>query len=117
MKKLYGLLLRKVKESPGSIGIYDVEVSVNGSLTREQALQEGELVLVAEDHSISRNLIQQQLKLLGYVSDFVKKGVEVINAIERISYGLTISDYHVPNLDGLELFRNVRTIEGHRFSH
>jgi len=78
---------------------------------REQALEAGQLVLVAEDHPISRELLRQQLSMLGYACDVVADGRQALQAIERTPYGLIIADYHMPYVDGYELTRQVRERE------
>ncbi|AKS09901.1 hypothetical protein AA957_28555 [Pseudomonas trivialis] len=80
-------------------------------VSREQALSNGRLVLVAEDHPVSRDLIRRQLELLGFACDTAVDGREALDAIEKNSYGLVIADYHMPYIDGLELSRKVREAE------
>jgi hypothetical protein len=80
-------------------------------ISREQALKDGKLVLVAEDHPVSRDLIHRQLELLGYACDTVTDGIKAMQAIEKTAYGLVIADYNMPYLDGLELCRNLRRAE------
>ncbi|WP_434984393.1 transporter substrate-binding domain-containing protein [Pseudomonas protegens] len=78
---------------------------------REEALHEKKLILVAEDHPVSRDLIRQQIELLGYVCDAVVDGKEALEAIATTQYGMVIADYHMPYIDGLELSRRVRQAE------
>lgn len=81
---------------------------------REAALRNGSLILVAEDHPISRELIQHQLQMLGYCFDIVEDGRQALQAIESTDYGLAIVDCHMPYIDGLELSRQVRQREQDR---
>ncbi|MCU1765526.1 transporter substrate-binding domain-containing protein [Pseudomonas protegens] len=80
-------------------------------MSREAAAANGKLVLVAEDHPVSRELIQQQIELLGFVCDTVADGKEAMDAIDKKEYGLIIADYHMPYIDGLELSRKLRQAE------
>ena len=48
------------------------------SPSRAMALQQGRLVLVAEDNDINQKVIQQQLALLGYAADIVGDGREAL---------------------------------------
>ena len=81
------------------------------NLDRQLALQQGRLILVAEDHPVSRELIRHQLQLLGYCFDLVEDGQQALAAIQTTAYGLAIVDCHMPNIDGLELSRQVREAE------
>ncbi|GAB5098209.1 ATP-binding protein [Caballeronia sp. HLA56] len=78
---------------------------------REDALRNGRLVLVAEDHPVNQELIRHQLSLLGFACDVVQDGVEALAALEQTHYGFLITDCHMPNMTGYELTRRVRANE------
>ncbi|WP_244847830.1 ATP-binding protein [Caballeronia sp. SL2Y3] len=78
---------------------------------REDALHEGKLVLVAEDHPVNQELIRHQLSLLGFACDVVQDGAEALAALETTRYGFLITDCHMPNMTGYELARRVRAKE------
>ncbi|MFC0690609.1 ATP-binding protein [Paraburkholderia humisilvae] len=86
-------------------------------LDRERAIASGRLVLVAEDHPVNQELIRHQLALLGCACDVVNDGAEALHALERASYGLLITDCHMPNLSGYELSRRVRGREAGGTAH
>lgn len=65
-------------------------------------------VLVAEDHPINREVIQQQLLLLGYVGTMVCNGEEALRVLETETFDLVITDCHMPVLDGFDLTRAIR---------
>ncbi len=78
---------------------------------REDALHNGKLVLVAEDHPVNQELIRHQLSLLGFACDVVQDGAEALAALETTRYGFLITDCHMPNMTGYELARRVRAKE------
>jgi two-component system, NarL family, sensor histidine kinase EvgS len=78
---------------------------------REDALQSGKLVLVAEDHPVNQELIRQQLSLLGFACDVVHDGVEALSALRDTRYGFIITDCHMPNMTGYELAKRIRSSE------
>lgn len=67
-------------------------------------------VLVAEDNPINRMLIEKQLTSLGIGFKTVNDGEQAYRELERSAdeYHLLITDYHMPNMDGLTLARLVR---------
>ncbi|CAI1724131.1 TPA: transporter substrate-binding domain-containing protein [Serratia fonticola] len=85
--------------------------TMDAGLKRQHALENGTLILVAEDHPISRDLIMHQLQILGYCFDMVNDGQQALQAIENTNYGLAIIDYHMPYIDGLELSIRIREKE------
>lgn len=76
--------------------------------SREEALQQGKLILVAEDNEINQKVIRQQLTLLGYVADVVADGREALQRWQTGNYGLILTDLHMPELDGYQLTQNIR---------
>lgn len=89
--------------------------SVDTSLTvqeresrRATAIEQGRLVLVAEDHPTNQLVIQRQLDRLGFAADIVNDGEEAIKALQAHSYGLLLTDCHMPNIDGYQLTRILR---------
>ncbi|MFZ1546616.1 MAG: ATP-binding protein [Candidatus Nitrotoga sp.] len=81
------------------------------SPSREMALQQGRLVLVAEDNEINQKVIQQQLALLGYAADIVGDGREALKHWESGDYTLLLTDLHMPEMDGYQLTAAIRTDE------
>ena len=82
-------------------------------LTREQALQQGRLILVAEDNEVNQNVILEQLKLLNCYADISNDGSQALArwlAMET-NYAMVLSDIHMPKMDGYELTRAIRSEE------
>ncbi|PTN13005.1 ATP-binding protein [Nitrosomonas aestuarii] len=81
------------------------------SLSREEALKQGKLILVAEDNEINQKVIRQQLTLLGYAADIANDGREALGRWQNCNYGLVLTDLHMPEIDGFELTKNIRELE------
>lgn len=79
--------------------------------TREQALLEGRLILVAEDNDINQKVILRQLALLGYTADVAVNGREALELWQQQSYALLLTDLHMPEMDGYDLTRAIREHE------
>ncbi|MCB1768371.1 MAG: bacteriohemerythrin [Candidatus Competibacteraceae bacterium] len=81
---------------------------------RGEAVQQGRLILVAEDNVTNQEVIRQQLTLLGYSCDVAPDGRAAFNQWLTGDYGLVLSDLHMPHLDGYQLAQAIRVEEGKR---
>lgn len=79
--------------------------------SREEALQLGRLILVAEDNEINQKVILRQLGLLGFTADIAKNGREALARWESGDYALLLTDLHMPEMDGYELCQAIRHSE------
>ncbi len=82
--------------------------------SREKALEEGRLILVAEDNEINQKVIRQQLFLLGYAADIAGNGREALKRWGSGSYALLLTDLHMPEMDGYQLTAAIRRAEDDR---
>jgi PAS domain S-box-containing protein len=83
-------------------------------LSREEALRQGKLILVAEDNDINQKVIRQQLNLLGYAADIANDGCEALKRLQNCEYALLLTDLHMPEMDGFELTSAVRSLGTHK---
>jgi PAS domain S-box-containing protein len=80
-------------------------------LSREEARQNGTLILVAEDNEINQKVILQQLTLFGFTADIANNGREALEMWQNNHYGILLSDIHMPEMDGYELTAAIRAAE------
>jgi PAS domain S-box-containing protein len=78
----------------------------------EEARARNELVLVADDDEINRNVIRRQLARIGFNCEIAKDGTEAFSMWKTGRYAMVLSDYLMPGLDGFELAAAIRAMEG-----
>jgi CheY-like chemotaxis protein/HPt (histidine-containing phosphotransfer) domain-containing protein len=79
--------------------------------SREEAEREGSLLLLVEDHPVSRRVLTQQLDVVGFHADGAQDGQEAFELFLTGRYGLVLTDLHMPRMDGYELARAIRRHE------
>lgn len=67
-------------------------------------------VLVADDDSVSRKLLQSYLQKWGCEVSVARDGAEAWSCFEREEFSLVITDWVMPELDGVELVRRIRSV-------
>ncbi|TAN69078.1 MAG: response regulator [Methylobacter sp.] len=79
--------------------------------SREAALLQGRLLLVAEDNETNQKVIQRQLALLGFAADMADDGRQALECWQSGDYALLLTDLHMPKMDGYELTTTIRAKE------
>ena len=72
----------------------------------------GGRVLVAEDNAVNQLVARGVLENLGYAVEVVDNGREALEALQASIFDVVLMDCHMPDLDGFEATRALRTREG-----
>ena len=74
-------------------------------------------VLIADDDDVTRLLLASTLIKLGHKVEQTQNGSDAWEAWQRDHYSLVISDWMMPDVDGLELCRRIRLNERLDFTY
>ncbi|MGK7901613.1 MAG: sensor histidine kinase [Hormoscilla sp.] len=69
-------------------------------------------ILVIDDHGATRLLLKRDLKLEGHEVTLAKDGKEGLDLAAQVRPALIICDWMMPNVDGLEVCRRIKTDPG-----
>ena len=81
------------------------------------AAHSGRLILIAEDNETNRDVMMEQLRLLGYAAEVAEDGALALQMWRNgrtaqtglpDRYALLLTDCHMPNMDGFELTEAIR---------
>jgi two-component system chemotaxis response regulator CheY len=76
------------------------------------ALRDQIRIMVVDDMSTSRGLITQALDAFGITNvSTAEDGQDALKILAAAPVHLVISDYNMPNMDGLKLLHNLRSAE------
>lgn len=68
-------------------------------------------ILMADDNETNRDVILQQLSLLGYIADSAENGIVALTMWRTGRYALLLTDCNMPEMDGYELTQTIRNEE------
>jgi PAS domain S-box-containing protein/putative nucleotidyltransferase with HDIG domain len=79
-----------------------------GAIMKEVSVSNIDRILIVEDDPISAMVLRRGLENRGFTVTAATNGQEALEALGREDFRIVISDWMMPQMDGLELCRRVR---------
>lgn len=84
------------------------ENSQGGNLIKSFAESYPLNILIAEDNIVNQKLIERILHKLGYQTDTVSDGMQVLDSVVKKEYNVILMDIRMPEMDGIESTQAIR---------
>ncbi len=90
---------------------HDIVAEEESSVSSAVLLQFRGRVLLAEDNPVNQEVARLMLEGLGLTVDMVESGLRAVEAAQSTVYDLTLMDWQMPGMDGLEAAGLIRKEE------
>ena len=82
--------------------------------TSSQSSRPSAKILVVDDNSVNRDILQRRLEREGYYVDAAVNGRVALDMIDKANYDLILLDILMPEMDGYDVLRVLKESEKHK---
>lgn len=101
----------KAEAAVSATGAAENVIAFSDPFLRHRARVQSLHVVVADDHSANRMVLQSLLQKAGHRVTAVESAEAVLDLVSGSDYDLIIADLHMPGINGLEMIRELRVIQ------
>ena len=105
-------IMNQLKLAVGKSSIAESKEALKPMLPKVNAEEQPLNVLLAEDDSTNQHVQTRILNKIGYYPDIAVNGREVLRMIEAKHYDIILMDVQMPEIDGKEVTRIIRSRRG-----
>jgi len=74
-------------------------------------------ILIADDSTVPRMILEKTLASLGHETASASDGTEAWSLFQTFQPDVVLSDWLMPGMDGIELCRQIRALDGGRYTY
>jgi diguanylate cyclase (GGDEF)-like protein len=106
--KLTGLYTKHHRRQKAGNPPFDGDQEISPMNERRSAAKPAFPILIADDNELQRTVMEYSLKKLGHEVLAASDGLRAMEIFRNGYFPIIITDWNMPNLDGLELCRTIR---------
>lgn len=111
-----GLLTKPVYlESLCRLWIDNKQDAEDAKEASKEVSYEGKRILIAEDNELNREVVMLLLEPMGIIADVAENGAVACEMVKNNHYDMVLMDYMMPEMDGAEAAKCIRSMDGEYF--